>query len=150
MEKNNQNLKFKLLAVFALSNLSSLMLGSSFSAPVEMPIEKAVQIEKRPNYLTMKLKVETKASLNFTDPFVITNSRQTLYIPFVFFKGKVEVESPEFSDLTGGKSREQIEFSVPRKFVSKLIREKDLVIIPQVGREHLKSKHAGRNYEINY
>lgn len=151
MEKIKKEVKVRLIALFFLSNISSLMLAIYMTeVPVQLEEIKTSMI--RENYVSMKLRVLVNTSLDTQTPLVLTNRSKTLYIPYVFYIGEQSESNDQmvaFDSLSGQK---EIIVSVPNIFVSKLINTSDLLLIPQVEKNLLvavKNK-KGEKYEISF
>ena len=150
MERKNKSLGMKLFALFVMSNLSSFMLGSSASTQIEIPQNEKLEINERAGYVTMQLEVEVRAALTPLEPLTITNKKQSVYIPFVFYVNKLSQPVQGLSGFEEQSQTEKIRISVPKKYVSQLLGEHSLVLIPQIAKEHLRRKPKRRNYEIHY
>lgn len=150
MEKLSKEMKLRLIAMFLLSNLSSLMLGSSMIKTTDFkPVVEKVQI--RQGYTNIALRVHSTVDLNSLTPFVITNSKRNLYVPYVFYQ---KMENEQAIDPFAGEDTAQmvkLVLSVPERFVPKLLKEKHLLLVPQIARELILSHTKRReSYEIHF
>lgn len=151
MEKISKEFKIRLIALFLLSNLSSLMLGTYLIEP-EIGDQIDLQQVERENYVSLKLKVLINTKLDANIPFVLTNKERSIYIPYVFYISDERDTNNQFSMLEESDSTREIILSVPNQFVSKLINAKGLLLVPQIERNLLVTlkEKKGEQYEISF
>lgn len=151
MEKIKKEVKVRLLALFILSNLSTLMIGTYLGeAPIDNQI--GTEVLQRENYVPLKLKVVVGTSLDVYSPLVLTNKSRKLYIPYVFFVEERSNDLNPIDPFDEAKNTKEIILSVPTKYVSQLIAAKGLLLVPQIARDLLvttQPKH-GEKYEISF
>lgn len=151
MERISKEIKIRVLALFILSNLSSLILGTYIN---DVPIQgdQMSKVEKRIDYVPLKLKVLVSTSLNSQMPLVLTNKLKTLYVPYVFYITHEAHSQDQLDSFGSFENRQEVIISVPKKYVSKLINEKDLLLVPQIERNLLVTAkiQKGENYEISF
>ncbi len=149
MEKLNKDMKLRLLAMFLFSNLASLMLGGSLTEEPKL-LSEIETITQREGYMDLALNVEVSVDLIPQTPFVLTNKTRTLYIPFAFFiKKEIPQDANPFNSETLNQGQ-RIILSLPKKYITKVLTNKNLVLLPQLERKFVLTHTKRRNHEIHF
>lgn len=150
MEKTKKAFIVRVVAIFILSNLSSLMIGTYLAEPVLTQQTSETTIN-RPDYSEISLSLDVKVHLDLKTPYTLTSTANNIYIPYVFFVREVQENQDEFNGFNMNQAAgREIVISVPKKYIAKILRTKSLRLLPQLPRELLLTKSKGRTYEINY
>ena len=150
MEKLTKELKLKFIFMFLISNLSTFMIASTTKIETTSLEVDSQELIPRPDHIELALAVQIRAELVFNKPYVLTNMKRSLYIPYVFFINKLKLETlseyPEVSELAS----EKLILSIPKNSISKLLDRRDLMLIPQIEKKLIHKHNQRRTYEINF
>lgn len=150
MEKNKKALVLRIVALFILSNLASLMIGTYLAEPVSINLEADSEVS-RPDYSEIKISLEVNVDLRPKTPYTLVSKDNTLYIPYVFFVSNKQGPLDSFEGLALDQgSKQEIVLSVPKRYIATLLQNTSLKLLPQLPKDLVTTKSKRRSYEISY